>query len=95
MLLQSGGLIHLECQRPGSKVADRANLHRDAAFCHKFHQRGIVNCRDAMSDALGAQQFDRFTDFLRAANFTGVYQLTHPQFSNAVVDPLECFCRNT
>src|SRR5216684_7739349 len=39
-----------------------------------------------MADALDAEQFDGFANFLRAANFAGVHQLVQTDLCGAVID---------
>ena len=67
-----GGVLcgELECESSGADVAGGADFKRDPSVGKEIHQRGIVNGGDAVADAFGAEEFDGFANFIRAADFS-------------------------
>ncbi len=65
-------LAELFCQGAGAQIACGAVLEHDAPHGERLGEGGIVHYRDAVADALGAQQFDGFSDVFGAADFAGV-----------------------
>src|SRR4029077_4395582 len=50
------------------------------------------NARYSVAGALPAEQFDRFANFLGAADFACVHQAVQADFAGAVVDGAKFFC---
>ena len=58
------GPLKLSGKRSSTDVADRADFQGNAPLGEKIHEIAVVERRDAMTDALGTEEFNRFADLV-------------------------------
>jgi hypothetical protein len=63
------GTLKLFGESASADVADGADFQRNAALGEKIHEIAVVERRDAMTDALCTEKFNRFADLVGAADF--------------------------
>ena len=66
------GAAQLAGEGAGAEVARRADFEGDVAFLEQVHKRGVMDCGDAVTDALGAEVIDGIADLLGTADFASV-----------------------
>ena len=62
-------MVQLQGERSRPDVACGADFQRDTAIGKEIHECRIVDGSNAVADALHAQEFDGFTNFLGATYF--------------------------
>src|SRR4029077_2577411 len=86
LLISSRWAADLAGQGAGAKVARWADLEGNVSRGDEVHRALIAHYADAVADALGAQEFNGFTDDFRSADFSRVNQAVHSLAGHEVID---------
>ena len=73
-------------ERAGHEIGGGADLEGDTGVSEQVHEGGMVDGGDAVADAFDGEEFDRFADFFRAADFAGMDQTAEAYGSGTVVN---------
>ena len=86
--------VQLASESAGADIADGANFQRNSAIGENIHQRGIVHSGNAVANALDAENFHGFADFVRATNLAGVNEAMQAGGGSVFVDGKKFFGRD-